>query len=195
MKFSKKSAISAVIWAIAVTSPIAAQASFTGVDASLTFSNLAFENDPVIFSNPQTVGPGVEFVSTGTDVFGQIWTFSVDISDKNIQFNFDESTRAGEPNGGNIFGPSGGFAFDLTFALPTVPPLFLKSYQSSGFFSDGVSALTEISHPAPNSVHFGFDRLFATDEYIISVIPEPEIYAMLLAGLGLIGFALHRRKA
>ncbi|MDP3279668.1 MAG: FxDxF family PEP-CTERM protein, partial [Nitrosomonas sp.] len=37
-----------------------------------------------------------------------------------------------------------------------------------------------------NSVTFGY-------EYIMAV-PEPETYAMLLAGLGLIGFSARRRR-
>jgi hypothetical protein len=31
-------------------------------------------------------------------------------------------------------------------------------------------------------------------EGMVSVVPEPEIYAMLLAGLGLVGFAAQRRR-
>jgi len=34
--------------------------------------------------------------------------------------------------------------------------------------------------------------LFSVDN--ITPVPEPETYAMLLAGLGLLGFMAHRRK-
>ena len=32
-------------------------------------------------------------------------------------------------------------------------------------------------------------------EFNVTPVPEPETYAMLLAGLGLVGFAIRRRKA
>lgn len=35
----------------------------------------------------------------------------------------------------------------------------------------------------------------AQDQLYISPVPEPETYAMLLAGLGLMGFVARRRRA
>ncbi|PXW84746.1 putative secreted protein with PEP-CTERM sorting signal [Nitrosomonas sp. Nm84] len=35
---------------------------------------------------------------------------------------------------------------------------------------------------------------FALSEFVVSAVPEPETYAMLLAGLGLLGFVVRRRK-
>ena len=40
---------------------------------------------------------------------------------------------------------------------------------------------------------YGFDYLKLND-YSVAVVPEPETYAMLLAGLGLLGFTARRRK-
>ena len=37
-------------------------------------------------------------------------------------------------------------------------------------------------------------KTFATDAYVLAAVPEPESYAMLLAGLGLIGAIARRRK-
>jgi len=50
------------------------------------------------------------------------------------------------------------------------------------------------------NVFFGFTAAngLATDGHAITsinVVPEPETYALLLAGLGLVGYAARRRKA
>lgn len=41
---------------------------------------------------------------------------------------------------------------------------------------------------------FGYD-IYATPNMLLSPVPEPETYALLLAGLGLIGFTLRNKKA
>lgn len=40
----------------------------------------------------------------------------------------------------------------------------------------------------------GWDHYFRLDSSQVGAVPEPETYAMLLAGLGLLGFAARRRK-
>ncbi len=47
-------------------------------------------------------------------------------------------------------------------------------------------AYFEITNPGNDS--------FGVDEILLSPVPEPEIYAMLLAGLGLLGLMIRRRK-
>ncbi len=45
------------------------------------------------------------------------------------------------------------------------------------------------------TVSFGYEYIMAiSDPFTPPPIPEPSSYAMLLAGLGLLGFAVHRRK-
>ncbi|HQM87597.1 MAG TPA: PEPxxWA-CTERM sorting domain-containing protein, partial [Methylotenera sp.] len=41
----------------------------------------------------------------------------------------------------------------------------------------------------------GFDNITFGSSTPVTSVPEPETYAMLLAGLGLIGFSVRRRKA
>jgi hypothetical protein len=57
---------------------------------------------------------------------------------------------------------------------------------SYGFADNSINLAYDIGFvPSGHSVTFGY-------EYIMAV-PEPETYAMLLAGLGLIGFSARRR--
>jgi hypothetical protein len=54
------------------------------------------------------------------------------------------------------------------------------------------------SIPSAGSIGYtgtdGFDHYFRLDSSQVAAVPEPETYAMMLAGLGLIGFAARRRK-
>jgi hypothetical protein len=40
-----------------------------------------------------------------------------------------------------------------------------------------------------------YNHAFVIDNLSVSAVPEPETYAMMLAGLGLMGFMGRRRKA
>ena len=49
-----------------------------------------------------------------------------------------------------------------------------------------------------DELHLGLGNHFLVDDIYLNqspaAVPEPETYAMLLAGLGLVGFAARRRK-
>lgn len=74
---------------------------------------------------------------------------------------------------------------------PVDPAFMLAAAQgigSYGFADNSINLAYELGAiPNGHSVTFGY-------EYIMAV-PEPETYAMLLAGLGLIGFSARRRRA
>lgn len=74
---------------------------------------------------------------------------------------------------------------------PIDPVLMLAAAQgigSYGFADNSINLAYDLGAiPNGHSVSFGY-------EYIMAV-PEPETYAMLLAGLGLIGFSARRRRA
>jgi hypothetical protein len=65
-----------------------------------------------------------------------------------------------------------------------------------------VSAQVDFSSLAGNPVYYGFtagnglatDGHWVTSAVPVAAVPEPQTYAMLLAGLGLLGFAVRRRK-
>jgi len=60
----------------------------------------------------------------------------------------------------------------------------------SGEFSSLALVVTNEVPFGGGSIALGLD----TSATVTAAIPEPETYAMLLAGLGLLGFAAHRRK-
>ena len=55
-----------------------------------------------------------------------------------------------------------------------------------------------LTHEGPLSIRFGYNDWNVGIDNInfdqVAVVPEPETYAMLLAGLGLVGFMVRRRK-
>lgn len=65
--------------------------------------------------------------------------------------------------------------------------------------ASGITGFRLEAIPDPSLPHGGSGRQpangnFALSEFVVSVVPEPETYAMLLAGLGLLGFMAGRRK-
>lgn len=83
------------------------------------------------------------------------------------------------------------FSFQHTYDTPGVYQLFAE------FFPEGGVILTG---PSDYEKFFSWELIFATGAYIdvltlnvTTAIPEPETYAMLLAGLVLLGFATRRR--
>ena len=71
-----------------------------------------------------------------------------------------------------------------------------------GFPADGDQRTSRYMNVVADNAGQYFDRVrfnstlnaFETDNHAFAAIPEPETYAMLLAGLGLMGFVAHRRK-
>ncbi|MBK7007107.1 MAG: PEP-CTERM sorting domain-containing protein [Burkholderiales bacterium] len=107
-----------------------------------------------------------------------------------------ESTRASEPNGGNISSGPDSFSFDLAFSGSTLSLATpVVTFASSGAYSPLTSSLSTYSLPTTQSIHVGFSRMDSTDSYTIAAVPEPETYAMLLAGLGVMGAVARRRKS
>lgn len=177
--------------------PINAHAGFNGDTVSVVFQGPS--SSPIDFGS-QTVGSGVEFsgVWAFNSMLSQVWNITIDIFDTGVKLYWEEITHFNPdvPNGGNLATSApDGFKFDLTFGPSSVPPLFLTSFNSSGYFSPHVSSLDTLSLTSPHSVHIGFIRFDSTDNYtLMTAIPEPATYAMLLTGLGLLGFIARGRK-
>lgn len=185
--------LAAVLFPAALCAPLPSQAGFNGDTVTLSYSLLSMP--AASFSSASAiVGAGAEFTGSATDGFGQQWQFTIDVADASVNFSWVEATRAGVPNGGNIASGADAWNFDLAFAATPIPaPWALTAFSSSGYFSPHTPSMTNLVS-AGNAFHIGFERLDSTDSYTVSAVPEPETWALLLAGMGLLGVAA-RRKA
>jgi hypothetical protein len=61
------------------------------------------------------------------------------------------------------------------------------------FIAGSTQAVTDFSHTGRLFIDVPGGS-FTTESGIMSAVPEPETYAMFLAGLGLMGFVTRRRK-
>lgn len=129
-------------------------------------------------------------------------------------YSFQGTLNAVQFSGSFSFDDSLLTVFNASEPLLTVAPVssFLMSYAGASYsladawaaadvsYYDGaflgVSYSNDVMSFVPGS--FGVGEAFATDGFhaadvIYAPVPEPETYAMFLAGLGLVGVAAHRR--
>lgn len=189
MKLSRSSVLSSLVLATAVAFPSLAQANFYGDTVNITGSGFALYPDT--YSNSATVGSGVEFTHTAEDFFGQNWVLSVDVNSYQFKLTWNETTLGNDSdlNAGSdeIYG------VDISFDSSKIYALAVTDYTSTNNVTVGPSLLS-ITPTSANSVHLSFSSLNGGETYVISVVPEPQTYAMLLAGLGLAGLAARRQR-
>jgi hypothetical protein len=88
-------------------------------------------------------------------------------------------------NGGNV-------QFTFTRGASDVTSFDLSSY-ATALADMGGTSFTKVGIGGLDQL--GTSKGFDLDAVSISAVPEPEAYAMLMAGLGLIGFMVRRRNA
>ena len=108
---------------------------------------------------------------------------------------FDQRKTDGAGNAGQYqtfnvydYGPSFGGGSDLNAGVAgnlNVGYSFLNSY---GSLDDVGRDIARYPRPSRNRLQVGQIEVFT-----ISIVPEPETWALMLAGLGLLGFAARRR--
>ena len=131
------------------------------------------------------VGPNASFSSNVSGVFTDIWTFTVAPPGATAAAS---ATNIALFGGGGITSFAGVLAIiplDLTIA--NSPPVVVSVLSGfAGTLSAGVYSLT-ISGNAGNGASYG-------GNVVLTPIPEPETYALMLAGLGVVGFVAARRR-
>jgi hypothetical protein len=119
-------------------------------------------------------GPGVVNLGAGVSYYGFLWG-SPDASGWNTVKFYNGSTLLGTYDGSAILVPPNG---DQSYAK------YFNVFAGSG------EVITSVSFAANRNA-------FETDNHAFiaaAPIPEPEIYAMMAAGLGLMGFVARRRQ-
>jgi hypothetical protein len=147
------------------------------------------------YSYTASVGPGSPTLYTAG--FVNTW-LSTDVETDTITFdNFGGGVGAvggrffGADNGGHI-NPAESIMISATDASGTVSHTIVNANRFSflGFVSDGaITSLTVTAVQAGNGVHPAVNNLV-----LASMVPEPESYALLLAGLAGMGVLLRRRR-
>lgn len=139
----------------------------------------ALDRDTFMFN----IGPIGTLVNTGAGATAPGTTISGTVGPGPLSFTFTDTTQpASVGNGGTPSVGSASFVILGSFGSATGPftPFLLAPYDFVLGFNDGL----------------GVDRDF--DDLVIGIrlnpIPEPETYALLLAGLGAIGFIARRRQ-
>jgi hypothetical protein len=134
--------------------------------------------------------PWVTVTPTFTDP--HTWTFSVDTNGHEIA-SFHVYDRGDLTGGGSYYGANPGWG---PLQTPEYGTFYWQSYSNQSQVID----TTDRNHPyyVPWKFWVSSDKFTSSTQFYYSVdvvasVPEPETYAMLLAGLGLMG-ALVRRK-
>ena len=128
---------------------------------------------------PAGNGPYVGWTLDPTITFH--WNAPVNVS--SVTFHFDDSNGSG-----GVSAPASvdvnGINFPISDPAGSAPFAFVANGLS--FTGNDLSV----------TIHRSNAWVFLSEvEFNVTPVPEPETYAMLLAGLGLVGFAIRRRKA
>lgn len=153
-------------------------AALSGGRGDLTDGIIAADNW-FVTEAPAGNGPYVGWTLDPTITFH--WNAPVNVS--SVTFHFDDSNGSG-----GVSAPASvdvnGINFPISDPAGSAPFAFVANGLS--FTGNDLSV----------TIHRSNAWVFLSEvEFNVTPVPEPETYAMLLAGLGLVGFAVRRRKA
>jgi len=197
--------------AFATTALAASLALFGTTPASAAI--LAQGSDPVIHESPGVFSLTVDSTAT-------LANLSFELTGYNSLDGFNAYTDIFSlaVNGATLFFGTfnmGGGGYSLAWGAPGTT-WTTKTGGCTGSCTDTtwLGGTTEVSLPislisGQNDITFSYrspggifaggqtlnDESWTVSKYLITAVPEPETYAMLLAGLGIVGFMARRRKA
>ena len=136
-----------------------------------------------------------------TPLYGKIQTWNGSSVGTTL---FTSSAPVNSPGSSQILGSYFAFTYDLPTALAVTSgqQLFISLFVPTGTFGGNMTLDGGVSYSQGYLLYdsgAGLNR-FGNSDTAFSVtfdaapVPEPETYAMMLAGLGLLGFAARRRK-
>lgn len=145
-------------------------------------------------------------INTAGDVVGSAATTSgaqrATLWHNNTAIDLGNGSATAINNSGQVLGVSGGIAMLWTIMGSVVTATDINSFLSASDLSAGwvlgspygINDMGSIVGQAQNSRTGAYDAFLLSASPLASAVPEPDTCAMLLTGLGLMGFMVRRRK-
>ncbi|MRW82616.1 PEP-CTERM sorting domain-containing protein [Pseudoduganella sp. FT26W] len=208
-------AVAAGTWTVTATGTITAGTDYTGVfgTAGLSLAGLTYAQsitssiDPALWGREEVTsyynyvfsnGPG--FTDTVT-LNGHTVTFTATDTDNGRQFISNDASQGGAHGGADHVTTSqsawlaGGGTLEVSNFVYSYDTAFVPTLNFGQTIlqnTTGASFTTSASFTLTGTQHAEF--LGKIDVISVNAVPEPEAYAMLLAGMGWVGFAARRKR-
>ncbi|UAJ12698.1 PEP-CTERM sorting domain-containing protein [Glacieibacterium megasporae] len=171
--------------------------------ASLGILNSAFTFDGIAIDNPALSLGGLLIQSLDSGTFSFKYTGLTPLIVGTNVYLTGANLLSGKFLGGQIFGTAAGSAGSVTASTPPKPAVTytsdLRTFDESldKDFALALTAITPFLTRVNSDSSINTFRAVSTGGFSteLSVVPEPQIWGLLVAGFGLIGFRLRRQSA